>query len=154
EEMGSDDASLLAPCSQAVERQLIASKLSIPARTVWNGIDLNEFRPTPERLQSAREMRVKWNFAPEDLVLVAVANPRPQKRLHLLPAILAALHSTAGLNREVCLVLAGEASLANSEAQKCVGNMRHEFSRLGLDPHVKWIGPVSDVPLVLAGCDV
>jgi glycosyltransferase involved in cell wall biosynthesis len=152
-EMDANDASLLTACSQAVERQLIASRLSIATRTAWNGINLNEFRPTPERLQSARELRVKWNFAPEDLVLVSVANPRPQKRLHLLPAILAAVRSSPGLKREVRLVLAGETAPGNSEAQKCVSNMRQEFSRLGLAPHVKWVGPISDVASLMAASD-
>ncbi len=154
QEIDSNDATLLAPCSQAVEQQLIESRLPIPARTAWNGINLNGFRPTSERWQSGRELRIKWNFAPRDLVLVSVANPRPQKRLHLLPAILAALRSDSGLNREVRLVLAGEAAPANSEAQRCVSEMKHEFSRLGLDPHVKWPGPVSDVASLLAASDV
>jgi glycosyltransferase involved in cell wall biosynthesis len=154
QEMDSNDAILLAACSQTVERQLIASKFSIHTRTAWNGINLNEFRPTSERLQSAEKLRAKWNFAPDDLVLVAVANPRSQKRLHLLPAILAAVRSVPDLNREVRLVLAGEASPANADAQQCVINIRHEFSRLALDPHVKWAGPVSDVAPLLAACDV
>jgi glycosyltransferase involved in cell wall biosynthesis len=154
EQMDSNDAVLLAACSQAVERQLIASKLSIPARTVWNGINTNEFRRTPKRLQSRTELREKWNFAADDLVLVAVANPRPQKRLHLLPPILAALRSRPDLKRQVRLVLAGEASPGNASAQRCVNDMRHEFNRLALDPHVKWVGPVCDVASLLAACDV
>src|SRR5262249_34587346 len=147
-ELGSNDATLLTACSQAVERQLFASEFSIPVRTAWNGINLNEFRPTPKRLQSGGELRAKWNFAPEDLVLVAVANPRPQKRLHLLPAILAALRSRPGLNRDVRLILAGEA--ASAEAQQCVAETQREFNRLALDTQVRWIGPVSDVPSLLA----
>src|SRR5262249_42944767 len=91
---------------------------------------------------------------PEDLVLVAVANPRPQKRLHLLPAILAALRSRPGLNREVRLILAGEASPTSAEAQQCMADTQREFSRLALDAQVRWIGPVSDVPSLLAACDV
>jgi glycosyltransferase involved in cell wall biosynthesis len=154
EVVGSNDAILFTACSQAVERQLIASKLTIPARTAWNGINANEFRLTSERLQLGRELREKWDFASDDLVLVAVANPRSQKRLHLLPAILAAVRSRPDLNREVRLVLAGEASAANADAQQCVSNMRHELSRLDLDAHVKWVGAVSDVASLLAACDV
>ncbi|HSU55659.1 MAG TPA: glycosyltransferase [Candidatus Dormibacteraeota bacterium] len=154
DELHSNDSILLAACSQAVETQLLAAKLSVASRTVWNGIDRNEFWPTPGRLQSARRLRVEWNFAPEDLLLVALANPRPQKRLHLLPDVLSALRVRPGFNREVRLVIAGEASPSNADAQQFVSSLKQQFKRLGLEPNVKWAGPVTDVASLLAACDV
>jgi glycosyltransferase involved in cell wall biosynthesis len=92
-DLAEDDADLLIPCARAVEADLKEAKLASPIRTVRNGISIGDFQPTPERLAAGRLWRVKWGFDENDFVLIAVANPRPQKRLQLLPAILAALRN-------------------------------------------------------------
>ncbi|MES2923443.1 MAG: glycosyltransferase family 4 protein [Verrucomicrobiota bacterium] len=94
------DVGLLLACSQAVEAELRESLPGIPARTVWNGIQPDEF-PDLTRVRTGNEF-----------TLACVANPRPQKRLELLPAILAAtrdeLISRGVSNASVRLVIAGE----------------------------------------------
>lgn len=94
------DVSLLLACSQAVEAELRESLPGVPVRTVWNGIQPDEFPDFPRTRNGNR------------FTLVCVANPRPQKRLELLPAILAAtqdeLRSRGVSDAIVRLVIAGE----------------------------------------------
>ncbi len=152
--LGSGDASLLAACAHAVERDVIEAKLALPARTARNGIDLGAFRLTSERKTAAEKWRREWNFGKDDFVLIAVANPRPQKRLHLLPAILSQLRDKLGSTREARLVLCGEPLHGNPDAERSVREVNAEVTRLGLEPHVRWTGSVVDVADVLAAADV
>ena len=95
------DVNLLLACSQAVEAELRESLPGIPVRTVWNGIQPDEF-PDFQRNRTGNEF-----------TLACVANPRPQKRLELLPAILAAtrdeLIARGVRDATVRLIIAGEA---------------------------------------------
>ncbi|HWY74196.1 MAG TPA: glycosyltransferase family 4 protein, partial [Verrucomicrobiae bacterium] len=147
------DATFLAACCQAVNRDLRVARLPTAIRTVRNGIDLREFRPTPERKAAGQKWRQTWGFGARDLVLVAVANPRPQKRLHFLPGVLGALRAKLPADREARLVFCGEASAA-TEAQQSVNQIRAAVIGLGLDDHVRWTGPVADVAGLLAATDV
>ena len=94
------DVELLLACSQAVEAELREALPGIPLRTVWNGIQPDEFPDFP-RTRTGNEF-----------TLACVANPRPQKRLELLPAILAAtrdeLAARGVSDARVRLVIAGE----------------------------------------------
>lgn len=75
-----DDVALVLACSRAVEERV---SLSIPCRTVWNGI-----RPlSPE----GEDLRSRHGVGPDDVVLVALANVRPQKRFELLGDIFEAV---------------------------------------------------------------
>ena len=148
------DVHLLAACAQAVETDLRTAGLPAAMRTVRNGIDLGEFHLTAERLAAGRQWRREWGFAEGDFVMVAVANPRPQKRLHLLPAILAALRARLNSGTEARLVLCGEVMHGNAEAERCVAETREAVARLGLESQVRWTGPVASIPEILAAADV
>ena len=91
ERITSPDASLVAACSRAVESEAAAAGIAVPLRTAWNGFRLQAMTPTPETQLQGRNLRMSWGFTSDDIILLALANPRPQKRLHLLPAILEAL---------------------------------------------------------------
>jgi len=93
EQIASPDASLVAACSRAVESDAVAAGIPVPIRTAWNGIRLKTLEMTPEIQRQAQNLRSSWGFDSKDIVLLALANPRPQKRLYLLPAILEALQS-------------------------------------------------------------
>ena len=147
------DAVLLAACAQAVEAELRAAKIPVSVRTAWNGVDQYDFQPSPGRLAAGARWRQTWGFGESDFVLAAVANPRPQKRLPVLPAVLAALRSKLGPGREVRLVLVGEALRGNPEAERCVEETRAAAARLGVAAHVRWTGPVANVAEVLAAAD-
>ena len=153
-ELRAQDAVLLAACAQAVEADLRAANLPVPVRTAWNGIDVHQFEPTPERIAAGSRWRQTWGFGETDFVLAAVANPRPQKRLPLLPAVLAALRAKLSPAREVRLVLAGEVLRGNPEAERCVQETRAAAARLGVETHIRWTGPVANVADVLAAADV
>jgi len=153
-ELRAQDTVLLAACAQAVEADLRRAKIPVPLRTAWNGIDLHEFQPTPGRIAAGARWRQAWGFGESDFVLVAVANPRPQKRLPLLPAVLAELHAKLDPGRQARLVLAGEALPGNPEAERCIEETRAAAARLGMEPHVRWTGPVANVAEMLAAADV
>jgi hypothetical protein len=89
-ELASSDATLLVACSQAVERDLAAAGVRIATRTVWNGIDFAPLKRTAGMVAAAARLRNERGIGCEDFVLLALANPRPQKRLERLPAIVAA----------------------------------------------------------------
>ncbi|WP_437324622.1 glycosyltransferase [Sorangium sp. So ce381] len=173
--LAADDAALLVACARAVEAELAERALPIPARTVWNGIDL----PPAEAARRAEAAegqcvgsaeavrrsgsaeaaawRRRLEIAPDDLVLLAVANPRPQKRLHLLPAILAATRAAlaaAGDPRAARLVIAGSASPGSEQALAAEAEIRREVDRLGLRAEVRFAGAVGDVAGLLAAADV
>ncbi len=86
-------------------------------------------------------------------MLVNVANPRPQKRLHLLPAIVAALHAQG---QRAALVLAGEPSHGNEIAEAEITRFEAEARACGMEQWVHHIGPLHDAALanLLAGADV
>ncbi|WP_437777024.1 glycosyltransferase [Sorangium sp. So ce1097] len=157
--LGADGAALLVACARAVEAELAARALPVPARTVWNGIDVAAVE-AQARLAGAAEAaawRRRLEIAPGDLVLLAVANPRPQKRLHLLPAILAATRAAiaaAGDPRAARLVIAGSASPRSEQALAAEAEIRREVDRLGLRAEVRFAGAVADVAGLLAAADV
>ena len=151
-----DDAALLVACSRAVEAELAVAGLSIPTRTVWNGIDADAYSPSPSRVEAGRAFRSVLKLGPDDFVILALANPRPQKRLDRLPDVLAALRSELarrGSDREARLVIAGEVSTTSPGAVEAADRVRAEVDRLGLGAHVRWAGPVVDVAAALAGSD-
>ncbi|WP_437294532.1 glycosyltransferase [Sorangium sp. So ce426] len=188
-----DDAALLVACARAVEAELAERALPIPARTVWNGIDLAPAEAArraeaaeahrsggaeavrraggaeavcrsggAEAVRRARSAeaaawRRRLEIGPDDLVLLAVANPRPQKRLHLLPGILAATRAAlavAGDPRAARLVIAGSASPGSEQALAAEAEIRREVDRLGLRAEVRFAGAVGDVAGLLAAADV
>ena len=153
-ELQSAEAVLLAACAGAVQADLRAAAVRVPVRIARNGFDYRQFRLTPERLAGRSAWRRRWSFGDTDFVLVAVANPRPQKRLHLLPAILAELRQQLGPDREARLVLCGEPMRGNPQAAESVALTQSEITRLELAPHVRWAGAVTEVADLLAATDV
>src|SRR5262249_50597463 len=106
--LAAGESALVVACSRAVEADLRAAGLPVPVRTVWNGIDPRPFRRTPDLIEAGRDWRRCHGIGPDDLLLAALANPRPQKRLHLLPAVLAAVRAELarrGVGRAVRLVV-------------------------------------------------
>jgi glycosyltransferase involved in cell wall biosynthesis len=126
--------SLLVGCSQAVTREVEASFPQHAARTIWNGI-------------TASQNGLKTERRAEALTLVAIANPRPQKRLPLLIDVLAELPGAK-------LKIAGEPSSIHADAQAEVRLCREKIAAHGLESSVKWLGAVEDVPTLLAQADM
>jgi glycosyltransferase involved in cell wall biosynthesis len=151
------EAVLLVACARAVEADLAAAGLPLPLRTAWNGVDFAACARTKGRLAEARALRKRLDLAPDDLVLLSVANPRPQKRLHLLPAILAAARAALprlGIDRRVRLVLAGDTTPASEGGKEAAEALRREIARTGMAPHLRLAGSVGAIAPLLAAADV
>lgn len=148
---------LVAACSLDVETELRAAGMTAPVRTVWNGIDFDAFAPSPAHTVTRQSRRAAWGFSENDLVLLAIANPRSQKRLHLLPPILAAVQAAlveSGTRRRARLVFAGQPSENIPDAQASAALVRETVAQLGLNAEVRWGGAVEDIPSLLASGDV
>ncbi|HLX64127.1 MAG TPA: glycosyltransferase family 4 protein [Planctomycetota bacterium] len=147
---------LLAACAQAVERDLRDAKFKLPVRTVWNGIDAGAFAEAPELAAQAQRLRERLEFSATDFVLLALANPRPQKRLERLPAVLSALRdlfSRREIDRDVKLVIAGEPSRGSETAARCAGELRAKIEKYDVAEHVRLIGTSDHVGALLHACD-
>lgn len=158
-DLGAQPASLLVACSLAVEADLRAAGLPIASRTIWNGIDLDRVRPSPTRDQAGKALRRKLGLAEADLVLLSIANPRPQKRLHLLPSVLASARAELfrrRIDRQVRLVLVGDKgddAPLPSPAKLAAEALRLEIARLDMELHVRFAGSMGDVAPALAAAD-
>ena len=155
--LGAGEAALLVACAQAVGRELVEAGLPAPVRVAWNGIDRARSASTPARRLAGRRFRRRLGLGPRDLVLLTLANPRPQKRLDRLPGVLAATRAELarrGVPRRVRLVIAGEATPASPAAMRAVEEVRARVEQLELGEHVRWAGPVRDVAAALAAADI
>ncbi len=118
------DLTLMLACSQAAERELREVLPGISVRTVWNGIRPETFPETP--------------LPPGEscFTLACVANPRPQKRLELLPGIIAALRdelAARGISKALKLVIAGETSGQLADARESREAVDREALKHGID---------------------
>ena len=153
----STDARLMIACAQSVEEELREMGLSVPTRAIWNGIDFQAMRPDSAAVLRGRAWREDLGFGPADFVLLSLANPRPQKRLHLLPAILRATRegiAISGWPREVRLVIAGSASARSPVAESAVRRLEQAIDESGVREHVRQIGAVADILPCMLGSDV
>lgn len=147
--LGASAAALLVACAHAVEAELAALAPATPRRTVWNGI-----RPVAPRAPLSRE---QLGVPGRALVLLAVANPRPQKRLELLPAIARATEAAlarSGEARPVHLVIAGSTSPAHAPAAEALRALEQAIETFALGARVQRLGSVDDVAALLATADV
>jgi glycosyltransferase involved in cell wall biosynthesis len=151
------DVQLLIGCAQVVERELADLVPGIPARTVWNGVDFRALSPDAERHGRARSWREGLGFDDADFVLLALANARPQKRLHLLPAILRATKhalGARGLGGRARLVIAGAPSARSPHGERAVRQLDRAIDACGVREDVRLVGSTADVAACLLGSDV
>jgi glycosyltransferase involved in cell wall biosynthesis len=152
-EMRQGDADFLFACAQAVEYELSARASGIPVRTVWNGIAKGPFADAGGGCEAGAAWRKSRGWNGDDFIIVAVANPRPQKQLHRLPSILRELQ---GLwpGRNVRLVIVGAHLEGSVEARAAVAKTEAEAARCGTRDQVHWTGGTKDVADILAASDV
>ncbi|HET9957614.1 MAG TPA: glycosyltransferase family 4 protein [Polyangiaceae bacterium] len=149
-ELPASAASLLVACARAVENEIQSLGLSIPTRTVWNGV-----ASPPEPTRSSSEFRERHGIPAGALVLAALANPRPQKRLHLLPSIMVALDAHLEPTRpKPHLLMVGSSSGSSESARRAQMELEGEVARCALQDRVHYLGATSHVHEVLAGSDV
>lgn len=138
---------LLVACCRAVEDELAVAAPAAARRTVWNGIAPERATVAPAAVAT---LRAALALPPDAVVLTALANPRPQKRLELLPAVATALAHR--LRRPVHLLVAGEAGTgpgaAEAEAALAAAVAAHAPTA------VHRLGAVTDVAPLLALSDL
>ncbi len=99
---------------------------------------------------------INSSLLPADFVLLSLANPRPQKRLERLPAVLTALRvelNARGIFRDAKWIVAGEASRASEDAVRCESALRAEVQRLNLGDAVRFVGAAENVAALLNASD-
>jgi glycosyltransferase involved in cell wall biosynthesis len=149
-------ASLLIACSLAAEADLERAGFAIPARTIWNGIDTARLRDARDDASLGASFRRAQRIPEGDLLLLAVANPRPQKRLHLLPTLL--LGAQAELDRRKIprrarLVLAGDPSPENGPGREAASALRRAVQEQRVAERVHFAGLLADIAPALAAAD-
>jgi glycosyltransferase involved in cell wall biosynthesis len=147
----SADAALLVACSQSVEADLFEAfgrgDATPPTRTIWNGIARPAAVDAGARVRTRRALEI-----PDDAVaLLAVANPRRQKRLELLPAIASAAETR--LARDVYVVVAGAAG-SDDDSRDAERTMRAAIVDTKREYRFRCLGSVDDVSALHAACDV
>lgn len=140
-------ASLAIGCSLGATRDLRASGASVPARTAWNAI-----RPPPELDPGARSaVRAELGVEPAALVVVMLANTRPQKRIERAVHALAELRAQG---RDAHLVVVGGRA-GNDEAAAAASDAVDEaIAARRVEPFVHRVGPRDDPERFLAAADV
>jgi glycosyltransferase involved in cell wall biosynthesis len=138
---------LIVGCARAVERELVAAKMPAPTRTAWNGIGVGTFASVERRVD------------PRFFTIACVANPRPQKRLHLLPAVLAAVRAelaSVGDRRRPRLIVCGELPPGDepSLASECIDELMAAAEAAGVSDRIEWTNGAREVRGVLADADV
>lgn len=149
EELTREHADLLAGCSRFVEDELRAAGFDIPARTAWNGIDRAAYASTPEVRERAAQLRRSWGIPADDAVVVAVANPRTQKRLHLLPEVLRRLRRQV----KAWLVIAGEASPEIPDALTADQALEDAIAQSGESARIRRLAGADDIPALMHAGD-
>jgi len=172
-------ADLIFACSRAVERawhdyaagrhDAETTVRDLPIRTLWNGIDPKPYIPSNALHSAGAAWRARLGWSREAFVITAIANPRAQKRLHLLPEILRELQAllapraepqaewTAARSRPVRLIIAGahgeSAETLGAEAWQAVAEVEAAIARCGVSGAVHWTGGTHDVATILAASD-
>lgn len=135
---------LMLACSRHVEDELRAALPGVPVRTVWNGVSPDEFPQTPRPPSE------------NGFTLACIANPRPQKRLELLPAILVATRvalAKRGVSHpRVHLVIAGETAATLGDALASRAAFDEAAARHGVAGDIEWTDGKRPVREVLEAC--
>ncbi len=137
-----DDVELALGCSVAVTHALRESIGSngVPARTAWNGIAPVQAPAPATRAGARREL----GLLDDALVIVSVANDRPQKRLHLLSPLLAALSELRP--GAACIQVGARPDARLPETARSLPAAQH--------PRLHFAGARGDVARWLAAADV
>ena len=128
---------------------------AVPCWTAWNGISAGRCAPTPDRQAAGRRWREDRGWGEGDLVIVSVANPRLQKRLHFIPEIVAAVRRALP-GRQVRCVLAGEPARRNADATEAVALMEESIARCLPDAAESLVrtGASDEIDVLLSAGDV
>jgi glycosyltransferase involved in cell wall biosynthesis len=142
-------ADLLIGCAQAVSRELEIRMPNAPVRTVWNGIDLRRTSSGGRDSRLSIIMRESLGWDASDFVLLAIANPRRQKRLERLPEIIVRLEERIG-TRRVRLILAGEPATGSEDGRNATARLEAAIEEWHVQKALHWTGAIDDIAPLLA----
>lgn len=131
-------------CSHGVAADV--PSIGAPVRVVWNGI-----APEPAREDGRARVRRSIGLADSALLLLAVANPRTQKRLDLSVRVLGALRA---MGHDVHLAIAGAPLVTSDDACIAERALEAAVEALGLGEFVHRLGSRDDVSDLYAAADV
>jgi len=135
------DARLFVACSRAVECDLLHDRVAPPVRTAWNGVA----SPLPRRSRAEVRAALGLGDAP---TLVTVANPRPQKRLDRLPALLVALGPAWRA------VIVGDRQGRTRDAVEAEASLAEAMGAHDVAGRIVRVGSTDDVASYVAAADV
>ncbi|HEY3900672.1 MAG TPA: glycosyltransferase [Chthoniobacter sp.] len=144
---------LLLACSCAVGDEAIRADLGMPVRTVWNGIDPSAVITQKPHKTVRRIWRERCAWSDDDFVIVALANPRRQKRLARLPAILVALQQRIA-PRRARLLLAGAPTAGSEDAIAAEAELEQAIAGCPHVDSIRRVGAVHEIGELLAASDV
>ena len=108
-----------------------------------NGVDMRQFEPAPP----SDALRTELGIPPGALVIASVGAFRPQKNQI---GLVEAFAQVIARRKDVVLLLVG----GPSEDDSFMRATQKRVKELGLEGHVRFLGPRSDVPEILALTDV
>jgi glycosyltransferase involved in cell wall biosynthesis len=143
--LSASDVDLLCACSLSVEDDLREACVLPVVRTIWNGIE-------PERVMAGPDARVAERARlglGDETVLLAVANPRPQKRLERLPPLVARLDNAV-------LLVAGDIDGPSPAARKSEADWATAVEAAGprVAARIRRLGSVREMAPLYAAADV
>lgn len=155
---GDQEIDLVVSCAKAVEHRAVQALPTLQHRTVWNGISSRRFRLEPEDRRNHRNrIRSTLGIQDDDWVLLALANPRPQKRLERIPRVLSCLQkelAKRSKHRRVHALFAGEAASNNVSSLEASRELDAVIDSLGFKDRCHRVGSIARVEEILAAADV
>jgi glycosyltransferase involved in cell wall biosynthesis len=146
-------ADLVLGCSSAVAEAAARADLGAPVRTVWNGIDAGVVTTQKPHKAVRRVWRERRGWSDDDFVIVAIANPRGQKRLARLPEILGAVQQRIA-PRRARLLLAGAPTAGSEDAKAADVELERAIGECALGESIRRVGAVHEIGELLAASDV
>lgn len=147
------EVALFVGCARDVTREVVEAGLPAAVRTVWNAIDPSTVPKLDGATRAAVRAGARKTLGVDDdaLLLLAVANHRPQKRLERMPAIVAELQRRGHKAR---LVIVGEPERVSDEALGVSRAVSAEAERLGVGTAIRLTGSLAETRSLYAGADV
>lgn len=148
--LGEADVAMVLACSTRVAESFARANPPLASRTriAWNGIG---DQPAGRAEEARRAIRTELGLADDAVLLLAIANHRPQKRLELLPGIVAALTSR---QVDAHVVVVGEAVSRDAAATAVASEVETSAAELGVASRVRMVGTREDPAPFLAAADV
>jgi glycosyltransferase involved in cell wall biosynthesis len=135
--------------SQAIEEELDSLDLGNGKRIVLPlGVNIDKYHSDDVNEDLRRRYRDELRIEPDDVVMAAVAQIRPVKRLDVLIDAVNVLVNEFGLKNLKAFIIGG--TFVDGESRELEANYRRKIDECGLSVHVRLLGIRNDVHLIYA----